>query len=95
MKKSLFIFIVLLALSVIASILSMVLVMRPSSINQCNEEGICTEIGYPPRVGFPFSVNEASFDPAFMFVANIVFYFLIFSVFYFVYLMLFRKKKKK
>lgn len=95
MRKSIFIFIVLLILSLIASILGMIFVRKPSNINQCTNEGICTLIGYPPRLGFPISVNEGQFDPMIAFIVNMAFYFLVFLGIYFGYLMLTRKRKKK
>ncbi len=95
MKKSLVIFIFLLILSIFASVLSMILVAKPSNINQCNNEGICTLMGYPPRFGFPISVNGGQFHPILAFAVNTGFYFIIFSAIYLVYLKLADKRKKK
>lgn len=95
MRKSFVAFIVLLILSIVASILSMIFVRKPSNINQCNAEGICTFIGYPPRLGFPISVNEGQFDPMIAFIVNVAFYFLVFLGIYFIYLKFSRKNKKK
>ncbi len=93
MRKKLFIFTVLLVLSIATSILSVILVSR---LYECPPDGrICPLIARWVWRGFPFNVLGGPFDPNIMFVANVVFYFLVFSGIYFAYLKLFKKEKGK
>lgn len=89
MKKSLFLFIINLLFSVLASLASVILVRWPP--------GCHGDICYDDRLsgGLPFNIYRGPFDPNIMFVANTVFYFLVFLGIYFICLVLTGKKKKK
>ena len=93
MRKSLLIFIILLLLSISASFLSLILVRKPY---ECiPEEGTgCILIYKLVWLGFPFNILNGPFDKEVMFVANVVFYFLVFSGIYFVYSRFIKKKKR-
>lgn len=93
MRKNLLIFVVLLILSIVASVAGMMLVYKPY---ECPHDGsICPAMYRLVWIGFPFNMIGGSFDPNIMFIANVVFYFLVFSGIYFVYLTVFKKKKKR
>jgi len=92
LKKNIVTLVVLFVLALVVSFLSMFFVKK---LYECPESTPCLPIGRWVWVGFPFNVVGGPFDKWIMFVANTVFYFIIFYLIYFGYSIFFRKTKKK